>query len=195
MPTDFVLASASPRRKELLSKIASAFEISVSKVAEIEPPDCHWSDAALINAVAKAESVAKWHPDALVLGADTLIELSGRILGKPEGLAGARAMLRELSGRAHTVATGVCLIGLKARVKCRFVDRSEVVFKTLSDATIDAYLERVHVLDKAGAYAIQECGEMIVERVDGSFDNVIGLPTGRVAEAIAAAGFGSLLKN
>lgn len=189
-----ILASASPRRRELLSRYVVDFEVRVSGVAEIEPPACHWSAAALINAVAKAESVAALCPaGSLVIGADTVIELDGRILGKPCGMDGARAMLCAMSGRTHNVATGVCLASSDGRTLCRFVDISAVRFKRLSDAVIELYLSKTHVLDKAGSYAIQENGEIIIEGVEGSLENVIGLPASRVAGAIAACGFGHLL--
>ncbi len=188
-----ILASASPRRRELLSKHAADFEVIVSGVPEIEPPACHWSSAARLNAVAKAKAVADLRPDALVIGADTVIELGGRILGKPNDLQHAREMLRAMSGSTHNVATGVCLASVNGRVLCQFVDISVVVFKTLSASDIELYLGKAHVLDKAGAYAIQESGHIIIVRVEGSMDNVIGLPAARVAEAIAAAGFGHLL--
>lgn len=165
----------------------------MSGVLEIEPPSCHWSEAALLNAVAKAKAVAASRPSDLVLGADTLIELDGRILGKPRDLADAKAMLRAMSGSVHNVSTGVCLASEEGRILCQFVDVSVVRFKRLSDEAIELYLNGVHVLDKAGAYAIQERGEIIVESVEGSLDNVIGLPVARVAEAVSAAGFGGLL--
>ena len=193
MPS-LILASASPRRKELLTKVAKSFEIVVSCVEEIEPPACHWSDAVLLNAIAKAKAVAELRPDDMVLAADTVIELNGRILGKPRDLDDARAMLRLMSGSVHNVSTGVCLVSLKGNVLCSFVDVSVVRFKHLSDNDIELYLSMVHVLDKAGAYAIQENGHIIIESVEGSMDNVMGLPVDRVAEAIAASGYGWMLK-
>jgi septum formation protein len=190
-----ILASASPRRRELLSKMAADFEVLVSGVEEIEPPACHWSAAVLLNAVAKARAVAARRPEALVLAADTVIELDGQILGKPADMAGARAMLRKMSGTRHLVSTGVCLASVEGRVLCEFVESSQVLFRELTEDAIELYLSKVHVLDKAGAYAIQEHGHIIIERIEGSFDNVIGLPSERVAEAIGACGFGRLLRQ
>ncbi len=184
-----ILASASPRRRELLKGLAESFETVVSGAPELDELSCHWSEVALRNAVAKARSVASARPDCLVLGADTVIELDGRILGKPGSLAEAKAMLLAMSGRSHSVSTGVCLACEGRGVLCQFVDVSSVRFKALTDSDVEEYLRLVHVLDKAGAYAIQEFGEMIIESVEGDRDNVIGLPAKRVAEALAACGF------
>ena len=194
LPAKIILAAASPRRKELLSKIARSCEILPSNAPEIEPPECHWSETALLNAVVKAQAVAALHPEALVIGADTVIEFDGRILGKPRDLEDAKAMLQTLSGATHEVATGVCLASVKGEILCRFIERTKVEFKKLDKQTIEEYLSKVHVLDKAGAYAIQDHGDLIVEGIEGDLDNVVGLPATRLAEAISAAGCGGLLR-
>jgi len=183
-----ILASASPRRKELLKRLAPSFEIAVSGAPEVDESSCHWSEVAMRNAIAKASFVAKQRPDCLAIGADTVIELDGRILGKPSSLEDAKAMLRAMAGRKHSVSTGVCLRREDDGLFCRFVETSVVSFKSLSAAAIDEYLRLVHVLDKAGAYAIQEHGDLIIEGVEGDLDNVIGLPARRLGEALAACG-------
>src|SRR5690606_19240445 len=111
---------------------------------------------------------------AVVIGADTLVHIDGEPLGKPKDMDEARAMLRRLSGRAHTVCTGVCLV-LPGGVARAFHELTEVRFRDFDDAVIDAYLGKVNPLDKAGAYGIQEHGEMLVEEILGNFDNVMGL--------------------
>jgi septum formation protein len=172
-----ILASASPRRLELLRSLALEFTVATADGVE-EAHDAGWSPAALTehNARLKAEAVAARHPGTLVLGADTLVYLDGDPLGKPAGLAEAAAMLRRLSGRTHTVCTGVCLAGPGAGQTECFHDLTRVTFRPLTEAAITDYLRRVHVLDKAGAYAAQEWGELIIERMDGSWNNVVGLP-------------------
>ena len=184
-----ILASASPRRKELLKGVAASFEIVVSGAPEVDGGGCLWSEVALRNAVAKADCVAESRPDCLVIGADTVIELDGQILGKPVDLQEAKAMLKAMSGRSHCVSTGICLRCKAEAIFCQFVDVSRVAFKRLSEADVEKYLSLVHVLDKAGAYAIQEHGDLIIESVEGDLDNVIGLPARRVAEALEACGF------
>lgn len=143
-----------------------------------EAHDASLSPAVLTehNARLKAGAVAARHPGALVLGADTLVYLNGDPLGKPASEDEAAAMLRRLSGRTHTVCTGVCLAGPGSGEPDCFHDLTLVTFRPLTEEIISEYLRRVHVLDKAGAYAAQEHGELIIERMDGSWSNVVGLP-------------------
>jgi septum formation protein len=115
-----------------------------------------------------------------VLGADTLVFLDNEILGKPRNLAGARRMLKKLQGRTHQVVTGVCLMHLRAHREHLFAVSTDVLFHPLSDQQIGRYLARINPLDKAGAYAIQESGEMIISEVSGSYSNVVGLPVERL---------------
>lgn len=185
--TPLTLASASPRRRELLGRIVKGFEVAPSG-AEEDSSATHWSSAAISNAAAKACDVAAKRPESLVIGADTVIELDGAILGKPKDIDDARRMLLLMSGRIHTVATGVCLRRVADGTFCRFVELSLVRFKRLERHAIDLYLSKVHVLDKAGAYAIQEHGGMIVDSVEGDMDNVVGLPVKRLFLALRACG-------
>jgi len=182
-----ILASASPRRAELLRSLGLQFDIMPTGADERDEHPSSFHDLAIHNAQAKASDVAARHPDALVLGADTIVVPGGEVFGKPRDLDDARRMLRSLSGRGHAVITGVCLIcrgGNRERV---FAVETRVQFRPLSDADIEQYLDAVHVLDKAGAYAIQE-GPPIVAGIEGSYSNVIGLPLERLAAELREFG-------
>jgi septum formation protein len=130
----------------------------------------------------KAREIAARHPDAVVIGADTLVGLDGAVLGKPRDLAEAAGMLERLAGRVHEVCTGVCLCA--AGGEHAFFEVTWVQFREFGPKTIEEYAQRVHVLDKAGSYAIQEHGDMLVAKVEGSYENVVGLPVARVAEEL-----------
>lgn len=145
-----------------------------------------WSprDLCLVNAGHKAADVATRHPEHVVLGADTVVALDGKIYGKPRDLAEARAMLGRLCGRTHEVFTGVCL-SLPAENKlCRFVEATRVKFRDPAMVDLDAYLASIHPLDKAGAYAAQEDDGRLIECIEGSMTNVIGLPMERLLAAL-----------
>lgn len=178
-----ILASASPRRRELLAKAGFVFDVQVSDADELSD-GLYFEKIAIANAVAKAESVAELNPEALVIGADTVIEHRGRILGKPSSLEDAFAMLQSLSGEAHRVVSGVCVRNIENSISCVFADSSPVYFGKFGENVIKDYLNKVHVLDKAGAYAVQEYGDMLVEHIDGSVENVIGLPVKRLSELL-----------
>ncbi|MGI5925366.1 MAG: Maf family protein [Lentisphaeria bacterium] len=173
-----VLASASPRRRELLARAGVPLQVHTAEVPEAslagESPE------ALVQrlAGAKARAVAATMPGRLVLGADTIIVFAGQVFGKPADLPAARAMLRTFAGRRHEVLSGVCLV--RDRIEHCWLARTTVRFRSLSDADIDAYFALVNPLDKAGAYGIQEHGEMIVAGIDGLLSNVIGLPVEEV---------------
>jgi MAF protein len=181
-----ILASASPRRAELLKQIGLEFGQLPTHVPEEQPEHLTPAEICQINSYHKARALAKKHPDALVLGADTLVCLGTRIFGKPASLAVAEEMLLELQGQEHQVITGVCLIHLRAHRQRLFAEGTTVRFHRLSLTQVRVYLSRIDPLDKAGAYAIQEHGELIVERIDGSFSNVVGLPVERLQEVLAA---------
>ncbi len=175
-----ILASASPRRAELLKLLHVRFRILPGTVKEVAHEHLSPLEVCQLNAHRKARAVAKKNPDSLVLGADTLVFLDGEILGKPRNLADARRMLRKLQGRTHQVVTGVCLLHLRAHRERIFADSTDVLFHPLDEKLIRDYLGRIHPLDKAGAYAIQESGEMIVSEISGSYSNVVGLPVERL---------------
>lgn len=180
-----VLASSSPRRRELLEKAGIIFEVIVSPAEEIHDASMQPHLLCELNATLKAAAVAAKRPDATVIGSDTLVFIDDMPLGKPADMAEARAMLRRLSGRTHQVCTGVCVIDPGGE-KDVFHDLTAVTFRTLDDSAIDDYFSRVDPLDKAGAYGIQEHGEMIVSEISGSFENVMGLPVAKVIHALRA---------
>lgn len=174
-PPRIILASGSPRRRELLGKSGLNFDVIPSPAEEIH--DTTMAPGALCeeNARLKAAAVARENTGAWVIGADTLVFLDDQPLGKPADRREATAMLTALSGRAHQVRTGVCVIDPHGR-ETTFHETTRVTFLTLNEAAIHEYHALVDPLDKAGAYAIQEHGERIIESIDGPFDNVMGLP-------------------
>ncbi|GAB5562858.1 MAG: Maf family protein [Synoicihabitans sp.] len=171
-----ILASASPRRRELLGSLGVSFEIAPAEIVENEDRDGEPKALVAQNAAMKAEWVSQRNPDALVLGADTTVFIGHQVLNKPADRTEAIEMLRLLSGRAHSVFTGLALRRKNSATSIDCGVESRVFFRSLDDATIETYLSRVHTLDKAGGYAIQEHGELIVERYEGSFSNIVGLP-------------------
>jgi septum formation protein len=179
-----ILASVSPRRSELLRQLIPEFGIVASNAHELLDASLGVSRLVETNAQRKAFLVAERYPDHLILAADTLVWLDGEPLAKPDNLEEAKAMLRRLSGRVHEVVTGVCLAHWQpARVRL-FSDTTRVKFRDLDPALIDTYVAQVHTLDKAGGYAIQEHGDIIVERIEGSWSNVVGLPLEAVRSAL-----------
>ncbi|MFH1499629.1 MAG: nucleoside triphosphate pyrophosphatase [Verrucomicrobiota bacterium] len=183
-----ILASASPRRRELLAGLGVPFEVVTADVVEHEDPTTDPREMVARNAALKADRVAALRPDAWVLGADTTVFIDGHALNKPADGAEARAMLRRLSGRTHTVFTGLALRNVAAGVAVDADDSTEVSFKVLDEAVIEAYLARVNTLDKAGGYAIQEAGELIIAGYRGSLSNVIGLPVDTVKQLLTDHG-------
>ena len=183
-----ILASASPRRRELLAQLGVPFEVVVADVTEHEDPTTEPRQMVAHNAALKADWVSARHPEALVLGADTTVFIDNRVLNKPADLLEAKAMLRRLAGRTHTVYTGVAL--RRARDGLRIDDgvASEVTFKAFDDATIDAYFQIVNPLDKAGAYGIQEGRELIIAGWKGSFSNIMGLPMETTKQILTGCG-------
>jgi septum formation protein len=179
-----ILASASPRRAELLRQLAQEFQVIPSDAAEIIDGQLSPQELCQLNAHRKARAVAKKLPDALVLGADTLVFLDTEIMGKPATRAEAERMLARLQGRTHQVVTGVSLIHLRRHNERLFAVSTEVTFRPLTDAQIKDYLSRMNPLDKAGAYAIQEHGDLIVSEIFGSYSNVVGLPVERIEEEL-----------
>jgi septum formation protein len=181
-----ILASASPRRAELLRQLKLEFKVVPSDASELFDEQLSPHELCQLNAHRKARAVAKKVPDAPVLGADTLVFLGGEMFGKPRDLADARRMLTQLQGRAHQVVTGVSLIHLRAHRELLFAVSTDVTFLPLTTEQISDYLSKMNPLDKAGAYAIQEHGEMIVSEISGSYSNVVGLPLERLREELSA---------
>jgi septum formation protein len=185
-----ILASGSPRRRELLREMGVGFEVVTAGVAELDAasaPGLAPVELAIANAKLKAGVVARLRPGRWVLGADTVVALEGRVFGKPGSMAEAGDFLRALSGRTHEVITGGMLRGPDGGEE-RFYEISRVVFHALTDEVIARYLAEVHVLDKAGGYALQEQGVWIVASVEGSRANVIGLPVEKLSGLFRAHG-------
>jgi septum formation protein len=177
-----ILASASPRRAELLRQLELEFKVVPGDATEVFDEQLSPYELCQLNAHRKARAVAKMIPDALVLGADTLVFLGREILGKPRDLADARRMLSKLQGKTHQVVTGVSLIHLRAHRERIFAAGTDVTFRALSTEQIADYLKRINPLDKAGAYAVQEHGDLIISKITGSYSNVVGLPVEKLME-------------
>lgn len=169
-----VLASASPRRRELLASLNLSFDIQPAEGPENTPATGDAGDAVCAIALGKARAVAALRPEDLVIGADTVVELDGHILGKPADENEARAMLRSLSGRTHRVYTGVAVIA-GAREKTEAVV-THVRFREMTEREIAAYVATGEPMDKAGAYAVQGRAALFVEGIEGDYFNVVGLP-------------------
>ena len=183
LPRRLVLASASPRRRDLLE--SAGFEVII-RAADVEEIASGLAprDLVIANAELKALSIASHTRGELVLGADTVVVLEGEVLGKPSDLKHASSMLGRLSGRVHEVLTGVCILRGGTEARCSFVESTRVSFRQLDEAGIADYLTDVNPLDKAGSYAAQEDNGRLIERIEGSLENVIGLPVARVIAAI-----------
>ncbi|MCF0247144.1 MAG: septum formation inhibitor Maf [Synergistes sp.] len=183
----FILASGSPRRRELLTAIGWEFEVipsqSEEKLSESETP----SELVMRLAREKAAEVAEKYPGRCVLGADTVVTIDGRVLGKPSSEREAAEMIAQLSGREHSVITGVALIASDGRLINEY-EETVVTFRDLSKDEIDAYISRGESMDKAGAYAIQGYGALLVEGIKGCFFNVVGLPLRRVGKMFEEMG-------
>jgi septum formation protein len=182
-----ILASASPRRRQLLGEANIEFDVIESLVPEQHIPGEPARDYALRMARDKARAVSSRYPDAIVVGADTIVVCENQILEKPADSNDARRMLATLSGRTHTVVTAYALARGGDILESSPVE-SLVTFRKLADAEIDDYIATDEPYDKAGAYGIQGVGGGFISRVDGSRDNVMGLPTERVVAALARFG-------
>jgi septum formation protein len=181
-----ILASASPRRAELLRLLGLEFNVVPSEVSELHQEELTAREMSQINAYRKARAVAKKLPDALVLSADTLVYLGTALFGKPESMERAFQMLEQLQGRTHHVVTAICLLHLRSHRQRIFAETTAVTFRPLNPVEIQRYLVRVNPLDKAGAYAIQEEGDLVVEKITGSYSNVVGLPVEKLREELNA---------
>jgi septum formation protein len=183
-----VLASASPRRISLLRQLCSDFEVHPAEVDEITS-DSRKSPEELVieNARLKAQAVAEFYPDQMVLGADTVVALKSQIFGKPRTFEEAESMLETLNGREHAVFTGVCLVRKSSGEERTFAESTRVRFRNLTSDQRRAYLQRIHPLDKAGAYAAQDDEGELIQSLSGSLSNVIGLPLEALAKHLTAS--------
>jgi len=187
MNPPLILASVSPRRRDILALLGYVFAVVPAEVEEHEPEATDDPRAMVAhNAALKSGWVAARHRSAAVLGADTTVFLDGEVFHKPVDLAAARQMLLRLSGRTHTVFTAVAL--RLAGHLTETAAESRVTFGTLDDALIDRYFARCNPLDKAGAYGIQDGGELIIDRYTGSLTNIIGLPAEETKQLLICAG-------
>lgn len=184
-----ILASSSPRRFEILARLGVPFTVVPADVEEHTGDEMGPGKMVLHNARLKAEAVAARFPDRVVLAADTTVFLDGRILNKPRDWEEAWEMLRILSGKTHTVFTGFVIVGPQSPHFHEEGVESRVTFRELDDRTIRAYFEKVNPIDKAGAYGIQEGSDLIIERYEGSFTNIMGLPEDETRMALKKFGF------
>jgi septum formation protein len=168
----------------LLRNAGIEFQVQPAQVEEVASGPWAPGELCVINAKRKAMEVARMFPDCLVLGADTIVAFEGSIFGKPGDLREARGMLERLCGRTHEVLTGVCLIQKSRRKLCSFIESTRVKFRPRQDVDLEEYLRTVQPLDKAGGYAAQEDEGRLIEQVEGSMSNVIGLPVDRVLAAL-----------
>lgn len=186
---EFILASQSPRRKELLKNIGLEFEVIVSEADESSvssdgiAPSLYVQELALIKAAATAKKVLK-NKKAIIIAADTIVTLDGKILGKPKDETDAEKMLVSLSGRRHEVYTGYCVMRVKdGYTVCNNV-KTDVYFKDLTLEKIRAYIKTNEPSDKAGSYGIQGIGGLLIEKIDGDYANVVGLPVSSLADTL-----------
>lgn len=177
---EIILASGSPRRAELLKKVLNEFRIIPSRFDESLINESDQVIYAEKSSYEKAKEVADKNRDSIVIGADTIVVLDGKIFGKPNDLGHAKEMLKNLSGRTHQVITGLTLFRQGRSITRHAV--TDVTFKPFNEKDIDDYLNSKHVLDKAGSYAIQEIGDKFVKKIKGDRDNVVGLPIALLKE-------------
>ena len=183
---DIVLASGSPRRRELLEMLGLGFRVCPAKGEETAPKGAGPEATVGALAAAKASEVAQGCPDSLVIAADTIVWAQGRILGKPRDEADAKRMLHMLSGDTHEVYTGVAII-YRGKSVCG-AERTKVFFRELSDDEIDGYVATGEPMDKAGAYGIQGRASLMVRRIEGDYFNVVGLPLCRLGQMLEEIG-------
>ena len=180
MKRKIILASASPRRKELLEKLDLDFSVCPADIDESLLPDEDAAMYPLRTAVQKAMAVAKTEEDALVIAADTVVAVDDDILGKPRDEAEAKAMLQRLSGREHIVITGIGVVDTASGRTLSATEQTIVYFHPLRDEEIDAYIATGECMDKAGSYGIQGKGSLLVRKIDGDYFNVMGLPLSKL---------------
>ena len=188
MRSKLLLASNSPRRRELLAEAGFDFESFGPNVEERFDVDLTLRELTALNASRKALAAARAHPKKVVLAADTLVAIDDHILGKPANKNEAIAMLERLSGRAHEVCTSVFICESVRTRSTSFYEISRVYFRKLSRDEIESYFKRVNPLDKAGGYAAQGFGREIIEKIEGSYTNVVGLPMEKTIRALEEFG-------
>lgn len=177
-----ILASGSPRRKELLQQVKLSFEVKVSTIEETFNPMLNPEEIAMDLALQKAEDIAKDNRESIIIGADTIVVHDGLVLGKPKDVDDAEYMLKMLSGNTHYVITGVAIVSGNRRVT--FHGKTAVTFWELTDEEIDYYIQSGEPMDKAGSYGIQEVGALFVKEIHGDYFSVVGLPLSRTVREL-----------
>ncbi len=189
----FILASSSPRRRELLLRLQTPFDIILPDVDEsIIPPEGSPETYCTALAELKANDISQHYPNNLVIGSDTIVVLDNNIMGKPEDKTMAQNMLKTLSGKTHHVYTGVCLKWAAKNIHHLFAEITMVTFRELSEADINHYIESCPPYDKAGSYGIQDWSAVFVKEIKGCYDNVVGFPISRFYEELKKLGINLL---
>lgn len=183
-----LLASTSPRRRELLQLLGLPFRIIPPTCEEKLSPHLTPIEQTRQFARDKAQSMANQNPEDLVIGSDTVIEIDGRLLGKPENMQEAETMLRQLRGRCHQVHTGVTIIQQATNIVIDFVETALVWIKPFDEATLTSYLATEESLGKAGSYSIQRKGAQLIDKIEGDYPTIVGLPLWRTAKALEQQG-------
>jgi septum formation protein len=184
-----ILASGSPRRRELFSKLRVNFQYVTSEINEEFNTNVPITDEVMRIAAMKAYNVSNIYDEAMIIGADTVVVLDGKVFGKPKNREDAINTLKELSGKTHEVITGVAVINKKEKICERFYDITKVTFKKLSDELIEWYIDKEEPYDKAGSYAIQDTGAILVSKIEGDFNNVVGLPISKIFDTFGKMEF------
>ena len=189
----FILASSSPRRRELLLRLQTPFDIILPDVDEsIIPPEGSPETYCTALAELKANDISQHYPNNLVIGSDTIVVLDNNIMGKPEDKTMAQNMLKTLSGKTHHVYTGVCLKWADKNIHHLFAEITMVTFRELLEADINHYIESCPPYDKAGSYGIQDWSAVFVKEIKGCYDNVVGFPISRFYEELKKLGINLL---
>ncbi len=183
-----ILASASPRRQELLRQIGLCFEVTVKPVDETLPKGLSYDEAVCRLAYRKAREVALEEKEGIIIGADTVVVYRDKVLGKPAGFSDAVNTLRNLSGDNHLVITGFCVIDAATGKVVTASETTRVFFRRLTDAEIEAYVSSGEPMDKAGSYGIQGLGAVLVDKIEGCYFNVVGLPLAKLASVLKEFG-------
>jgi len=185
---NIILASTSPRRRELLALLEISFDIIPPICEEVPSPHLTPSEQAKQFAIDKAESVAIQHPHHLVLGSDTVIEIGGTLLGKPEDIQEAEIMLRQLRGRCHQVHTGLAMIQNSTKLSVALVETANVWIKPFDEVELGKYLNTEESLGRAGGYSIQGQGAKLIEKIEGDYPTIVGLPLWHTAKLLKEQG-------
>lgn len=183
-----ILASTSPRRREILALLGLPFEVIPPSFDELALPNRHVEDEVLAFALGKADSVARDNPESIVIGSDTMILLNTKKIGKPGGIADAKQILSALSGKTHRILTSVAIFDGLGGPGLRIVDDVSVLMRDYSDKEIEHYLSCSESLDKAGAYSIQGEGRALIESIHGDYLTAVGLPLKPIADYLRSRG-------